>query len=416
MATRNPTRNKWHQVAGCWSKSLGTRGKRVRLFQKRRHGEFYRAVWIPGRGRDIASLATCDRNEAEQFGERLFAELLKNDSAYVPGPVRLGELWERFQSECATFLDNAHETKRDSKIRVRVLLAFFGPQRDMRHLTAHDTAQYAAARKRGGIKVSEKRITKPVRQRSVQHDLSLLRQMLRWACAVGTPSGGRWLERNPLEGLRLDRERNPSRQVATYERFERVRKAIQNLASGATTDAERTRWLRLELAFVLVEATGRRRGSLVALRWEDVDFTRGSIRWRAEHDKTGAESVVPIPTPLLDELRRFRNELGAISGPLFPEQRDSSQHMAAEMLDQWLRIAETRAGVPKLKGALWHAYRRKWATERKDLPLRDVMAAGGWKDVTTLLTSYQQPDDATMLRVMSSPNKLVGRTVATGRD
>lgn len=45
-------------------------------------------------------------------------------------------------------------------------------------------------------------------------------------------------------------------------------------------------------------------------------------------------------------------------------------------------------GVPKLKGALWHAYRRKWATERKDLPLRDVMAAGGWKDVTTLLTSY----------------------------
>ena len=383
---------------------------------KAKAGEFYRAVWIPGRGRDIACLGTCDRTEAEQLGKRLVVELLKNEIAYVPGPVRLGELWERFQGECATYLDNSHETTRDARIRVRVLLAFFGLQRDVRHLTAHDTAQYAAARKRGGIQVSDKRITKPVRQRSVQHDLSLLRQMLRWACTVGTPNGGRWLERDPLEGLRLDRERNPSRQVATYERFELVRRAIQDLANEANSNPDRTRWLRLELAFVLVEATGRRRGSLVALRWEDIDFTRGSIKWRAEHDKTGAESVIPIPAPLLDELRRFRNELGAISGPLFPEQRDSSQHMAAEMLDQWLRIAETRAGVPKLKGALWHAYRRKWATERKDLPLRDVMAAGGWKDVTTLLTSYQQPDDATMLRVMSSPNKLVGRTVATGRD
>jgi len=380
----------------------------VRLFQKRKGGEFHRAVWIPERGRNIACLGTRDRTEAERLGRQLVAELLRNEVAYVPGPVRLGELWDRFQRECATFLDNAPQSTRDARIRARVLLAFFGPQRDVRHLTAHDTAQYAAARKRGGIQVSEKRITKPVRQRSVQSDLSLLRQMLRWACTVGTPNGGRWLERNPLDGIRLDRERNPSRQVATYERFEKVRQAIRDLTSEAGTDADRVRWLRLELAFVIVEATGRRRGSLVALRWEDIDLTRSSIRWRAEHDKTRAESVVPIPKPLLDELRRFRSELGAISGPLFPERRDPAQHMAPEMLDQWLRIAETKAGVPKLKGTLWHAYRRKWATERKHHPLADVMAAGGWKDITTLVTSYQHADRATMLRVMSSPNRLIG--------
>jgi hypothetical protein len=38
-----------------------------------------------------------------------------------------------------------------------------------------------------------------------------------------------------------------------------------------------------------------------------------------------------------------------------------------------------------------------------------VAAAGGWKDVTTLLTCYQQADEATMLKVMASPTKLVGR-------
>jgi len=42
----------------------------------------------------------------------------------------------------------------------------------------------------------------------------------------------------------------------------------------------------------------------------------------------------------------------------------------------------TTSGRPKrlpgsrsLDGGLWHAYRRKWATERKELPLKDVAAA-----------------------------------------
>ncbi len=53
-----------------------------------------------------------------------------------------------------------------------------------------------------------------------------------------------------------------------------------------------------------------------------------------------------------------------------------------------------------------HPYRRKWATERKHLSLKDVAAAGGWKDVETLLTCYQQPDPQTLLAVMSEPRKL----------
>jgi hypothetical protein len=44
---------------------------------------------------------------------------------------------------------------------------------------------------------------------------------------------------------------------------------------------------------------------------------------------------------------------------------------------------------------------QKWATERKDLPLVDVKATGGWRDTNTLLTCYQQTDEASMLRVMT---------------
>jgi hypothetical protein len=45
-------------------------------------------------------------------------------------------------------------------------------------------------------------------------------------------------------------------------------------------------------------------------------------------------------------------------------------------------------------------FRRKWATERKTYPLKDVAAAGGWSDVHTLLTCYQQPDEQTLRAVV----------------
>ena len=69
--------------------------------------------------------------------------------------------------------------------------------------------------------------------------------------------------------------------------------------------------------------------------------------------------------------------------------------------------------MPKLSGSLWHAYRRKWVTERKPFPEADVMAAGDWHDRTTFRNCYQQADDETLLQVMECPVKLVGKKFAT---
>jgi hypothetical protein len=62
--------------------------------------------------------------------------------------------------------------------------------------------------------------------------------------------------------------------------------------------------------------------------------------------------------------------------------------------------AEELAGLEHLDWGLWHSFRRKWAIERKGLELRDVAFAGGWKDPTTLLKIYQQPDQETLERVV----------------
>lgn len=326
-------------------------------------------------------------------------------------------LWERFQRECPAFLDNAPHTRRDAALRARVLLSHFGEQLDVTALTPHDVAMYAAARKRGGISVGrvekggkEVRVpTRPVHARTVHADLVLLRQMLRWACTVSLPNHSRLLDRNPLDGLRIERERNPKRPVATFDAFEAVLDGVQKLAGKAPNEAHRARWTRLAIALILAEATGRRRGAIAALRWEDVDFERGTIRWRAEHDKTRVERVVPVTPELCSALRRHRSALGTISGPIFPSRKKPAMSMPPEILDQWLRAAARLGELPPMDGSgfRWHALRRKWATERKHLPLPDVMAAGGWKDSATLLTAYQHADDETMLRVMAHPAKLV---------
>jgi len=52
------------------------------------------------------------------------------------------------------------------------------------------------------------------------------------------------------------------------------------------------------------------------------------------------------------------------------------------------------------KGRAWHSLRRKFATERKDAPLPDLAAGGGWKDYNTILKCYQRPDEENMERVL----------------
>jgi len=65
-----------------------------------------------------------------------------------------------------------------------------------------------------------------------------------------------------------------------------------------------------------------------------------------------------------------------------------------------LRKLEDAAGLEPQDGTLWHAYRRLWATARKNLPDVDVAQPGGWASLEALKLAYQRPDDETMLRFM----------------
>lgn len=59
------------------------------------------------------------------------------------------------------------------------------------------------------------------------------------------------------------------------------------------------------------------------------------------------------------------------------------------------------AGIPKLDGGLWHPFRRKWVTDRADLPLKALAEGGSWDDAPTMLRSYMHPDEDQLRSVMN---------------
>jgi len=426
MAPRQHRRDQWRQTKkGTWTLSLGCRGFRVRLFQKRKGGYFYRDVHRPDGTRDRKTLATCDRHAAEQRGRQLLVALLggdvpvSNESAHAPRRVALGGLCDRFVEECAMFLDNDPKGQKEARVRLDIVRSAIGDARAVHTLTRHDVQQYEARRKKGGIRYGDEQVTPPVGQRSVQADVKLLKQVLGWGCTVCDIDGTPLLERHPLERIGVKGEHDPRRPTTSFDRFEKTRAAMQVMQQQyaeemetAVSRGERSRaaarrctWIRAELGLILLEATGRRRGSIMRLRWEDVDFPTGRITWRREHDKKRKEWVVAYPESLLHAIREFQRRLGVVGGPVFPRQDDPQRSAPSELLSQWIVTAEAKAELPKLEGGTCHPYRRKWKSERANHPVKAVAVAGGWTDIATMLRCYDHPDDADVLAVTSEPRK-----------
>ncbi len=191
------------------------------------------------------------------------------------------------------------------------------------------------------------------------------------------------------------------RPVATQDRYEAI------LAKAAAVHPF------LPALLAVANGTGRRITAVCRLRYEDLRLAKtqgaphGAIAWPGETDKMGKAWSAPVSAPVraaLDAMLAERPGLGAAY--LFPSPKSRAKPVSRWLASAWLRRAEQSAEVPKQDGSLWHAYRRKWGTERKHLPIQDVAQAGGWKNTATLQTIYQQPDDATLYRVVSEPAEL----------
>jgi integrase len=282
-------RTTWHKSAkGCWSMSFGHRGCRVRVTQRESGGEFFRVTWLPGQGRRLqASLNTTSRTEAKQRAEG-FLRALAKEEWLGSARLTLEDLWNRYRQEAPGYRTNTEKTQYSKRQYAELLLLGFGAKRLVKDLTLHDVECYKEKR-RTGKGWADGRTTGCVGPTTVRQDLQLLRVMIRWALTVKNTDGNWLLAENPLRGLKLPREENPSRPVSTYDRYLATRDAMQKLAANAPQKRGKRKWIRFELALFLAEATGRRIGSIRGLCWRDIDFSTPSIGWNPDFDKRGRD-------------------------------------------------------------------------------------------------------------------------------
>lgn len=258
----------------------------------------------------------------------------------------------------------------------------------------------------------------PVGARTVEADLKWLKWVLNWATRWRTEDGY-LLSENPVRGFEIATEKNPRRPVATQDRYEATR-AVSDRVAMHVRHEDGTRVVRSHLSELLdlANGTGRRLSAICALRYEDLRLDQGphgAIRWPADTDKQGRASLVPISPGVRRALDRvLAARPGAGASYLFPSPADPMKPVSRHLADKWLRKAERLAGLEPLEGSLWHAYRRKWATERKHLPPTDVAAAGGWAGPESMQRSYQHADQATMLRVVLGARELEDSGEARG--
>jgi hypothetical protein len=299
---RKPRRDTWRQVDGKWVRSLGSRGARIRLFEMTK-GIYYRDVWVAGCGKNRKSLGTSDRAEADRLGTQLLAALLRQEDVIENGALCLKYLWEHYSKESPDFLDNTPRTRKEDEAHVRVLMDYFGEGADVRNFTEADVRAFTAKRLAGGILLESGEESTAVRARTPEIELRILKTMLRWATTIRTRGGQRLLAANPLAGIRGDREANPKRPVASWERFTAIRNAMQELAAKSGNQ----RWIRMEFALVLSDdapshwldssarVDGLRHGnvdSLVAGR--DGQEAQAVARTDAAHTVRG-DKTVPAP-------------------------------------------------------------------------------------------------------------------------
>ena len=99
-----------------------------------------------------------------------------------------------------------------------------------------------------------------------------------------------WLEKNPCKRLKMEKENNARDRILTAEEFD----TLQAHSSP-----------HLQAVNLVAYHTGMRRGEILGLRWDRVDFRKGFVRLKAEDTKTNEGRIIPM-TPELTALFRCK--------------------------------------------------------------------------------------------------------------
>jgi integrase len=399
--------------AKTWSKTIEERGVRIRIYERPNSAALYREYRHPDGRKLRKSLKTTDRAVAEERARELARQLALADLTGAPigeatfGAVRRAYLLHRGPELSANRL-------RFMKTTLALFAAFLEPggrSFRMDDFGQHHADAYLNARRSGKLAPDALRAKDAPRDGTLRNELQALSTVCNWAVGFKR-DGRRLLTHNPIRDVKMPQEKNRMRPLMTEARYRKL------LAVSDEADPEG----RLRVLLVLAWETGRRINAILHLKASDVLMTEEQVRrtlqeegqdealadhwphalrWRPEWDKVGYLDFSPLSEAARGALQDYLQRHPAVGETwIFPGNREPSKVLDKLMAAYYLTKAEKLAGLSKQKGGGWHPFRRAWATRRKHLPVQDVMAAGGWRDVKALQSAYQGADPKTTRRVV----------------
>ncbi|WP_405284334.1 hypothetical protein V3331_01880 [Gaopeijia maritima] len=394
-----------------WRTTIEVAGQAVTAYEREGSAALWYSATVDGK-RVGRSLKTTDRDTATRRAQVIARRLAEVELTGLDARrLTLGTVFRAYFRIKGP--DLSPRWRQLAEARRAFYLEAWGEDQVVVDISQTHVDTYSKARRTGRIHSGVPGKPQKVRDGTIAGDFRWLSSVFNWA-RRHKEGGRRLLPENPLHDTSWPKEANPRRPVASHQRF---------VATMAHVDAVDDRG-RLRGILALARFTGRREGAICALRASDVlradqvraalagsgmderladHMPHGAVRWSDQSDKMGLLFISPLSEPAREELDRYlRAEPWVGDVPLFPSDEGPGAPMRTDVAARWLLKAEQAAGLPKLKGGLWHPYRRLWASERKHLPDVDIAAAGGWKGTRALQLSYQTADPATVLRVVEN--------------
>ncbi|WP_420449776.1 tyrosine-type recombinase/integrase [Candidatus Palauibacter sp.] len=293
-----------------------------------------------------------------------------------PEPLTLDRLFDIYGEEVTPA--KSERSQRYDRVATKMFVGFFGKGRKPATLSRRDWDRFIQARRAGKIGPSRR----PVSDRTIEYDLRFLLAVLNWAARSRDEDGRLFLDSNPLRGLKVPKEKNPTRVVLMEAEYEAL------LQASTAMD-----W-RFRVALVIAHETGHRIGAIRQLRWSDIDTEAAVIRWRGEHEKTGYGHRTPVTAEVLAVLQEARTHNPGIGDvPLLPAPANPSTCISRSLARGWWKKAEGLARLEPRRGRGWHSLRRKFASDLMNQPLKVLCELGGWKTARTVLQCYQRADE-----------------------
>lgn len=385
------TRKRWSYSAGEWGRN------RVRVYERPERGDLFLQYAEPqadGELRQVRiSLGRCSQDDAKIKVDEIAAKFATVKPAEAAAePVTLQSLFDNYEREVTP--GKVRGTQRHDRVAFDLFVRCFGAERDPLGLSRRDWDKFIRERKRGTLRPKGRRAGL-VGGRQIQYDLKTLLAVLNWATTVTDDRGDPLLVRNPLKGMPMPSAVSPRRPRLADDQYRAM--------VGKAFDVHPL----FRLALVLAHETGHRLGSILGLRWSDVNLERRTIQWRAENDKIGFDHLTLLTADAVAALDAQQRRQGAIgNAALLPSAKDPTRHVCRRTMYDWWELCEERAGLEPVPWRGFHSLRRKFATEMKHAPLKDLCYLGGWKSAATVINVYQQPDAETMQSALDARRAL----------